>query len=452
MSIYSKSKVKTAVPEYPPLNLAMLAAMIGDISEVKILDLLASKSPRSDIISAIHDFAPDIVGISFATPTFNSAKELAKVIKESDKDIFMICGGPHATVMYEEVLNTTEIDLVVLGEGDLTIRKIVENYPDIYNIEGIAYKNNGKVTKIEKNTSITNIDILPFPKWELVENKSIYRRAYCKKNPIGIIQTSRGCPACCVYCNKNIFGMRFRPMTPKRSVDEMEHTLNSGFKEIHIMDDTFSLNLDRAKKICDEIIKRGLDFPWSLPNGIRVDRVDKELLEKMYYAGCYSVSFGVESGNQEVLNSIKKNITKEQVRKAIKMAKEVGLETNACFMLALPPDTEETMMDTINFSLELDPDIARFTIAIPFPGTEFFDMLEEKGLIRNHNWDDFHFHKMHSGAFRHPNLDWEVIYDYYNMAYKKFYLRPKYIFRRLLSRNVLQDGKSFIEMFVMRGN
>jgi radical SAM superfamily enzyme YgiQ (UPF0313 family) len=426
--------------------------MIGDVSEVKILDLLGSKNPGSDITKAVRDFKPDIVGISFATPTFNSAKELAGLIKECDRDIFIMCGGPHATIMYEEVLNTTEIDFAVLGEGDYTIREIVENYPDVHNIKGTAYKKNGKITKIENDRPIADIDALPFPRWELVENKSMYRRAYCRKSPIGIIQTSRGCPACCVYCNKNIFGRRFRPMSPARSVDEIEHTLDSGFKEIHVMDDTFSLNLARAKNICDEIIKRGLNFPWSLPNGIRVDRVDKELLEKMHNAGCYSVSFGVESGNQSVLNAIQKNITKEQVIRAVKMAKEVGLETNACFMLALPTDTEETMHNTIDFALELDPDIARFTIAVPFPGTEFYDSLEEKGLIHNRNWDDYHFHKMHSGAYSHPNLDWDMIYNYYNLAYKKFYLRPGYICRRLLSRNVLQDTKSFIEMFILGGN
>ena len=223
----------------------------------------------------------------------------------------------------------------------------------------------------------------------------------------------------------------------------MEFMLQCGFREIHVQDDNFSANLDRAKQICDQIVARGLKFPWMLMNGIRVDCVDIELFEKLRTAGCYLIGLGIESGNQTVLDHVNKGITLDMIRNAVKLAKEAGVDTYGFFMLALPSDTKETMRQTIHFARELDLDIAKFDITIPYPGTRLFREWDAQGRIKSKNWSDYTHHQDEHRIYDHPNLDWETIQHFYRKAFRDFYLRPRYIwtrFRRSVRRGeVLKD-------------
>ena len=264
-------------------------------------------------------------------------------------------------------------------------------------------------------------------------------------NPAGFIETSRGCVYNCVYCNKTVFGKTFRAKSPRRVVDEMKFMLASGFREIHVIDDGFSTDMNRAKAICDLIISEKLAVTWNLQNGLRVDRVDEELIRKLSEAGCYRVTFGIESGNEQILGNIRKDITLKMARNAVRWAKSCGMEVFGYFMLALPGETVQTMQDTIDLSRSLDFDYAKFTIMIPLPATEIYDAWKKDGYIKNMNWDHFHFHTQASDCYTHPTLDWETIHRYYAKSFRSFYLRPSFIAKRAMKG--MRNGDIFSDIY-----
>lgn len=449
-STYSESKVKVAVPNEPSLTIATLAAPLIEANfAVDVLDLSISKNPWSDIMEKLEDFSPTHVAITFRTPSFNEVVHIAEKIKEFDKNISIIGGGPHVSACPDDTLAKSMIDIAIIGEGDYALRDTVSGN-DMNAIGGVYSRRGSKILSSSMNKEyIKDLDSLPFPYWGIFDIKKYKMpKLLSKKNPVGSMETSRGCVFRCCYCNKNIFGRTFRSKSAKRVVDEMEYMLNIGFREIHIQDDGFSTDITRAKDICNEILKRKLRFPWNPINGIRVDRFDKELAEKMYMAGCYSVSFGVESGDQEVINKINKGIKLEDVKKSVSIAKKAGLETIAFFMLGLPGETEESMRKTIEFAKEVDPDIAKVTINTPLPGTPLYMEWKNRGYIKTDDWSKYNFHNPED-VYVHPNLDWDTIHRYYDMFYREFYFRPKFIFRRIkngiLNGTLLNDIYPFLK-------
>jgi len=443
VKVYEKSKFKAAISEIPYISQAMLGAMLGNEGiQVKILDLSTlKKNHKLTLNKVIREFKPTHVGVTFTTPLTNEAYYIAQLIKEIDKDIILIAGGVHPTCMPLEVLKKSKFEVCVIGEGDETIVEVVNNYDSDYSkIKGIAYKTeNGKIVETAQRDLIQDLDSLPFARWDLYDlNKYKTSPLTSRASPVGAIETSRGCVFACTYCNKKTFSRRFRMKSAKRVVDEIEHMLESGFKEIHIWDDMFTTNLVRAKNICDEIIKRNLKFPWCLACGIRVDIVDEEFLRKAKEAGCYSVYFGVESGDDQVLKDIDKRITTDQVKKAVKIAKEVGLEATGFFMIGLPTDTKKTINKTIDLAKSLPLDYAKCTILVPYPETKIYEEWEKEGFIISKDWSKYNFHTA-SKVYNHPNLTWEELDGYYHQFYRKFYFNPKYIARKLY--NDLKAGR-----------
>lgn len=450
---YLDTKVKVATLNYPSLSLPTIATpLIQKGYNVKILDLDLYDSPYLVLQKTLNEFNPILIGITCNTPFFKQAIKIAEIIKQYNKNIITVIGGPHSTIYPEEFLNKGCFDYAILGEGDfilLDILKVKKKIKSKDSLNNIAFIENNKIIKKEIK-AIKNLDRLPIPSWHLMEIEK-YQSSYIltKKNPGGPIETSRGCPGNCSYCNKKIFGWHFRPKSPERVLKEIEFMLEIGFKELFIEDDLFSKDLSRAKKICDMIIEHKLKFPWWLINGIRVDSLDLELLQKLKKAGCYRVSFGIESGNQQVLNDVGKGITLEQIREAVKLTKIAKIEAFGFFMLALPLDTKETMQQTIDFSKELDLDVAKFAITIPYPGTRLYQKYEEQGLINTKDWSDYLQHKSTTKVYQHPNLDWKTIEYYYKKSFREYYLRPSYIFKRLKKNiregTIFKDIKSFIQ-------
>lgn len=431
--IYKNAKIKVGVPVNPLLNLAMLAAPVIEAGhKVKILDLDIEQNPDSYLREEVRNEKPRFVGITFTTPLYGEAKRLALLTKEANPDAILVAGGAHATTFPREILEESVFDIVAVGEADFVMRDLLKT-ENRRNIKGLVFKENGGIVETGRAGYIDNLDDLPFPAWQLYDLKKYNKISLSnRKSPPGYLETSRGCPWGCVFCNKNIQGRKFRPKSPKRLVDEIEYMLKAGFAEIDVLDDTFSTDINRAKAICDEIVKRGLKFPWHPLNGIRVDRVDKELFIKMKRAGCYKVSFGIESGNQDVLARIDKGIKLQQVRDAVRWAREIGFETFGYFMIGLPGDTEETIKDTIRFAKELRLDIAKFNITIPLPGTKLFDEWDRSGLIKTKDWGKYNFYSPASELYDHPTLSHESLVGYYKKAYRSFYFSPLYLIRRLI--------------------
>lgn len=428
--LYAKAKVKVAVPERPSLTFATLAAPLIEAGHrVEILDLDMTSQPGKTLEGKLTEFHPDYVGITCTTPLVYKVKKIATTIKENDTNAIVVVGGPHPSSLPKSVLSDSDVDIVCLGEGDFTMADIVSG-ADWSSIQGISYKENGRLVANPQREYIANLDQLPLPAWQLFNLKE-YRtpRLSCRKNPVGTMETSRGCVFGCTYCNKNIFGRTFRVKSPQRVVAEMEYMLSLGFREIHVMDDGFTIDLKRAKQVCDLIMERRLIFPWNLHNGIRVDRVDREFLEKAHAAGCYGISFGIESGDQSLLDQVNKGITLEQARQVFRWTREVGIETLAYFMFGLPGETEETMQKTINFAKELDPDYTKVSILLPLPGTPLYHDFEQQGYIKAKDWSLYNQHDP-SGVYNHPNLDWQTINHYYGLFYRRFYLRPRTVWKQ----------------------
>lgn len=430
--IFSQSKARAAISRgTPPLGLLTVAApLVKERHDVKILNLNLANEPDCYLGEEIKKFKPDFIGITSTTPLIKRVYQIASLIKQFNDTIVIIAGGPHPSAVPEDVLRESKIDCVVKGEGDSILNMIVDKGLSS-SIPNLFYKRDSNIIiSPDQNHFVQDLDNLPFPAYELLDIKKYSQpKISSRRKPLGYIETSRGCYARCIYCNKNIHGYKVRQKSPQRVVDEMERMLQFGFREIHIIDDIFTANMKRAYAICEEILWRNLKFPWYPRGGIRVDSVNLELLRIMKKAGCYRIPFGIESGSQKIIDTIKKNITLEQAKEAVRLAKKVGLETECYFMLGLPTETEANLQESIDFAIMLDPDYVKFAILIPLPGTPLFEEMLANGQIKTTDWSKYNFSIAAKELYEHDTLSWDVIDKYYNISHRKFYFRLKYIFR-----------------------
>ena len=450
-AVYKDAKVKNAVPHFPSLALATIAGGIRERGhDIKIFDYTTfDYMEDADVHFAklLKDFNPEFVGISFPTPLFEEMVRICTLVKNYKPEIKLIGGGPHVSAFPEQCLKTSPLDIGITGEGDFIAADVIDA-ADLHKLDGVAFKEGNDVIVIPKKVKfLDDLDKLPMPAWDLFD-LSKYKTPVqmCRKNPVGWIETSRGCLYGCVYCNKNIFGQTFRYKSAKRTVDEMEFMLKCGFKEIQIAEDMFTTNKERIMQICDMIKERGLEFPWSTTTGIRVDSVTKEMLVAMKEAGCYRVYYGFESGSDKVLVASRKGTNTATARQAVKWSKEAGLEVLGFFMIGLPGETEETMQQTIDFAKSLDIDFTKMTIMSPLPGTPIWNELKEKGLLKDVDWSKFNYYTPPSEIYNHPNLDWPTIEKYYKKFYKEFYFRPSYMTKMIVksvkNRTLISDIKA----------
>jgi anaerobic magnesium-protoporphyrin IX monomethyl ester cyclase len=378
-------------PPYPlsevpiiPMGIAYIASVLEQNGyEVQVLDLLVSRESKDKIKRKLEEFQPDFVGTTCVTANYHIASDILRYCKQVNPDIITIIGGPHVSFTAVDTLNEAPwIDIVAIGESELSMLDLVagKRHTDI---PGIAFKVNGAVKQTAQRPLIQNLDELPLPARHLFP-LSRYRAldAACS------LMAGRGCPFSCIFCvGSKMGGRRMRYRDPKLVVDEIEHCLSYGFTEIHLENDLLTLNRKHLYALCDEIISRGLKFTWSA--FARVDTVNPEMLRKMKEAGCTALLYGVESGVQDILDRIKKKITLEQAREAIKMTKEVGINVQATFILGLPGETRETLSRTLQFAQELGVFYGLHVLA-PFPGTEVREKAEDYGLeIITSDWSKY---------------------------------------------------------------
>ncbi|HDI46267.1 MAG TPA: radical SAM protein, partial [Candidatus Methanomethylia archaeon] len=293
-------------------------------------------------------------------------------------------------------------------------------------IKGIAFRDEGKVIVTPPRPLIQNLDEIPFPARHLLPMDKY--TVLGQQTVIGHVMSSRGCPFRCIFCSSSrIFGRVWRGRSPKNVVDEIEELCDKWkAKHIEFADDTFTLNMKRAEEISKEIIRRGLDIFWAC--GARVDTLRRELVQWMKKAGCHVIYIGVESGSQRILNLLKKGIRLEQVIKAVKWLKEAGMEITASYVIGTPGETKEEVERTIKFAVKLDTDFAQFTAMTPYPGTEVYEYAKREGLLLTNDWSKFTTIKP---VMRTKELSAEEIEKLVSRAYRKFYLRPKFLWRQL---------------------
>lgn len=386
----------------------------------------------------------DIVGVSSPTPLIDEAWRDAHIAKEHGA--ITILGGPHPTLMPEESLSRPDVDYVARGEAEVTIVEFVNAVAEMRDrgafadIKGLSYREGYKVYHNPPRPLADNLNAIPLPAFRLfkidrytnlqplTDGLDPHARSYT-------ILTSRGCPYQCTYCSKPITGDTWRARSVENVIAEWKMLVNDYHAtEIGVTDDIWNLNLKRAKELCQALIDEGLNHvPWVTIHGMKVNHTDPELFQLMKRAGCRRVGFGVECGDEEILKRvIKKSQTQDQVRAAFRNAKAAGLQTMGFFIYGMPGETEETMEKTTRFALELDPDLANLMMAAPYPGTEMWDMIKSNGKIYAESWHDLAIHSDHA-HFEYGSLDPKLVERKWREAYRRFYLRPSRLARRLTS-------------------
>ena len=416
---------KTLGVSGPPLGLAYLASVIRrEGHEVRIVDSLTEDYTFDDLRRVMRSYYPDAVGITATTSMMPDAYAVAAIAKEINPEIMVIMGGPHVTFVPDLTFQECpHVDVIVRGEGEEIIRQllsVLQGRRKLKEIRGISYLENGVVKHNPPMPLIENLDSIPIPAYDLLPMEK-YRVEGLR---FGAIMTSRGCPFQCIFCSSSLlFGKRWRGHSPERVLQEIRILYDDfGVREIEFLDDTFTLNRKRARKIADMIVEEGLDISWTASS--RVNTFDAETGRRMKRAGCHTVYFGIESGSQKTLEIIGKGITLQQAIDAVRTAKKVKLSPLGSFIIGFPHETEEDIKKTISFSKKVGVHMAQFTVATPYPGTKLWDLALKKNLLLTRDWRKFTTVTVVMKSF---HLTAKQIQRLLGWAYISFYLRPKVI-------------------------
>lgn len=445
-----KRGAKATASIIPPLGLASIAAVLEDEGHsVEIIDGIAENISFSEVVKKAED--SEIIGITVLSAFFKRCAELIRAIKNVC-NVPIIVGGAHATALPESLLEVGA-DYVVMGEGELTIIELVDailtKSSPVENIKGISFMLGNRLVKTKRRQMIEDINSLPLPARHLLPmHKYKTSEARANRNPSHSMIVSRGCPGACSFCCKILFGRKIRCRSPENIVEEMfllKDKYNA--KEIAFLDDTFTADFDIVSSVCKLLIDRKLKIPWSCE--ARIDTVNREMLQMMKQGGCDFIAYGIESGSDSVLRSINKKITTKEIEHTIRITQEIGIPIRGYFMLGFVDETERQMMDTINFAIQLNVDVASFSLLIPFPGTvDYIRAIKEEGYF-----DPDFFKKVLVPEFNFPDypiyspktVSPERLLNIHKKAYRKYYYRPKKILKELTSIRDFEGIKRIVK-------
>ena len=411
-----------------PSNKAMFLNTLPPLGTLSIAAYIRSKGINVSVIDGNIDevneellYKQDAVAMSINISNVVNSKQRAKNIKEHNPNAKIIAGGVYPREHADDFLSDN-FDVVVSGEGEITLHEYLTTN-DPLTVLGLYILKDGKTHFTGVRPKIKDLDSLPFPALDLVDIKK-YHYPLKKKTPFSTIITSRDCPHECIFCYHE---RGWRARSEKNVVDEIEWQVNTlGVKEIAIIDDFFNLNMERVEKICDLIIERKIKVALQCWGGLRVDRVSKQMLEKLKKAGTWLIGMAPESGNPETLVKVKKRFTKEQVINVRRWCKELGLVSYAFFMVGFPWEDKKQIENTLDFARELDAEITQFSRVYPIQGTELYDMVnKEQGYTESK--EDVGF--FYGGArVQVEGLTGEEVEKLIQKGYRKIYLRPKKMF------------------------
>jgi len=426
----------------PPLGLCYIASVLEKEGySVSIVDAEVLKFSMEETVDKVLSYNPKIVGITSTMTTFHSAIDLGRNLRKAKSDLYLMLGGPYVSALKTKALDDS-FDFGVFGEGEYTVLELIKfleeiNTKSIQEIDGLIYKKDGQFKLNKPREYIECLDTLPYPARHLLPDMKLYRpNAQCyKKLPVTTLITGRGCPYNCIFCDHSTFGKKYRTHSAEYVVNEIQIlTEQYGIKEIWIVDDTFTIDKSRVIKICEMIIKRGIDVSWSCCG--RVNNISPEMLQKMRSAGCWMIAYGIETGNQEIMEYIKKGITIEQVKEGIKWTKEAGILAKGYFMIGHPTDTLKTIDETISFAKSLPLDYALFLINSPLPNTELFEICKSIGKL---DYTDLSKFSAWNAVYEPPAVSKKQLEAKHREAYRSFYLRPSYVCRQLRNIDNVDD-------------
>jgi len=429
----------------PPYGLLCIAAVLEQNGfEVKILDTEKVEMTFEQLSQVITEYSPDLIGMTVYSIGSKQVIATAEAIKKKFK-IPIVAGGPHAMIYPDDLAQYQCFDYLVTGEGEYTMLELaqtLESKGDLRKVPGIIFGKNGQIVRTPDRPYIDNLDELPFPAFHLLEGRNDYAPSALiyKKKPLFALITSRGCPYRCIFC-RSIWSRHWRANSAKYVVDMVEYVINNfGVKEITFLEDVFTLNKKRVLEICSLIKKRQLKFSWSCSAVVRT--LDKELMKVMKDSGCWMISCGIESGNDEVLKFIRKPLTTDMVRRAISDMDEVGIRPRGYFMIGHLVDTKETIRQTIDFAKSLPFYSVNFNIMHLSPGSEAREIAHKYGKVNM----DLSLCSGYCGkglSFVAHGLTAEWLYDTQKRAFREFFLRPIQIWRLLKTISGIEDVKRY---------
>lgn len=433
----------------PSLGLGYLASAVKSPNrEVIIYDPIIPTSDE-DLLKLVAEKKPDFVGFYSTALYMSTIRRVIQKLKEfANWNPIVGIGGPQVSSLPIEAMSYTNADVGVIGEGEITFKEIIERIENgERNFEGVlgtVLKKGDEFSINPPRPFIKNLDDLR-PAWELMPPFKTWRPtpASYRKLPLAVVVASRGCPYQCTFCDRAVFGNLYRFRSGESLHQEVEELVKRyGIKEVRFFDDAFAENKERVFDFCNIILSKGPKIFWTCL--ITVRSADEKLLKAMKEAGCWQILFGLENASDEILKNLKKPQTVEQIKKAVAMAKRVGLGVRADFIVGTPGDTKENMLNTVEFAKRLKVDFAHFNKFTPFPGSELYRELVRAGYNFSFDmaWNDLN-HKEH--IYVPQDLTPKQYTELLGVLYKKFYLRPNYILRRLLSLRTWDEFKGHIK-------
>jgi radical SAM superfamily enzyme YgiQ (UPF0313 family) len=424
----------TGIGVKPPLGPMFVAAYLKNNSphDVKILDCQVLRLNEEQIRHEIREYKPDVVGVCAWTDFWYDAWRCIQLAKEVDPNIHVTVGGPHIGIYAADTLTHSGCDSVVVGDGEIPfywLMNALSNGVTPAHLPGLHFKQHGVKEGGQEFYIHGDLDTLPFPDREMLPYRR-YHSVVAKSDFVTTMITSRGCPYKCTFCK-----LAFQKTLSRSAEDvlrEMEQIAKLGIREIEVYDDTFTWSKKRLVDICKGIVERGLDFDWAIRD--RVSSPTAETMEWLARAGCRRIHFGIESGSNKTLQTIKKAINTDQAIEAVALAKKHGIQVLTYFMLGLPGETIEDMRETIRFAKKLDPDYATFSVTVPYAGTEMYTDGLKQGVIPHDYWLDFARAPTPNFVvpyFWEEHLNKEQLLSIRDEATRGFYFRPKYVLKQL---------------------
>ena len=422
----------------PPLGLLYLASTVKQRTnhDVRIIDCQVNKYTDEQLKQTIARYDPDIVGITTITFLLVDCLNVAKIVKQQEiergKKIYVVAGGPHATIFPSETANLDPIDIVLAGEAEFTFIDLINHIGStdaLKCIPGVCFKRNGSLIIGPPHKPIENLDQVPIPDRRLVDYDKHYN-VLSGSMMMTTMMTSRGCPYRCIFCDR--LGKKFRAASAKHVIEEIEDCLSLGITYIFFHDDTFTIDKQRVLDICRMIKEKSLKFSFSLRS--RVNTIDEDMVKALKEVGCVRISFGVESGVQRILKRIKKGITLEQAERAFRFTQKYRIKSLADFMIGHPDETIEDIHETIRFAKKLNPNYVQFSVTTPYPATELYREALDRGIIKKDIWKEFAENpkKDFTPPRWEETLSKHSIYKELHRCYREFYLNPHFIIKNII--------------------
>lgn len=430
----------------PSLGLGYLASIArGSGHQVDILHCIKDKIRVKEFEKYIGERHFDLIGFQVFSYDIPVVKRYLNIIKKVSRGTITVVGGAHPSGDPEGTMNYLEdLDYAFKGESEIGFEKFLKcienNSFSLKEVSGLIYRSDGKVV-VNETKYVEDLDTLPIPAWDIIKPESYPEAphgAFTKNFPTAPIIITRGCPCPCTFCaGKTVTGLKMRTRSPENVIEELRYLKNRGIKEFLIEDENLTFRKSLVMEFCDKLLKEDINMSWSLPAGVSLETLDREMLVLMEKAGCYSMGLGIEFGSQRMMNITKKRLKIETIREKLELFKGLNIKKTGFFLFAVPGETMEEMKETIEFALSLPIERAQFNNFMPLPGSELWEELKKRDRLKDVKWDKLFVHDV---PYTDEGYTASEIKYLQRRAILRFYLRPRIIM------NIIKEIRSLRQL------